>query len=86
MQKNTANNRSTQKRGAAISAIVISVLVLMYIGGLILLIAGIEDNLLNGIVLLYTVIGIAVIIGVFIALKQRFREINSGEAEEAKKY
>lgn len=86
MQKNTDNNRSTQKRGAAISAIVISVLVLMYIGGLILLIAGIEDNLLNGIVLLYTVIGIAVIIGVFIALKQRFREINSGEAEEAKKY
>ena len=86
MQKNTDNNISTQKRCAAISAIVISVLVLMYIGGLILLIAGIEDNLLNGIVLLYTVIGIAVIIGVFIALKQRFREINSGEAEEAKKY
>ena len=86
MQKNTDNNRSTQKLGAAISAIVISVLVLMNIGGLILLIAGIEDNLLNGIVLLYTVIGIAVIIGVFIALKQRFREINSGEAEEAKKY
>ena len=86
MQRNTDNNRAIQKRGAAISAIVISVLVLMFIGGLILLIVGIEDNLLNGIVLLYTVIGIAVIIGVFIALKQRFREINSGEAEEAKKY
>ena len=53
---------------------------------LTVLIRGEEDFFLNGILWLYIGGGLAVIIGVFFALRQRFAEISRGEEEEAKKY
>jgi len=80
MQKNT------EKHGAAISAFFIIMFIIVYIGGLILLVKGLDDIFLDVFLLIYIVAGLCVIGGVIIALKQRFREINSGESEKAKKY
>ena len=87
MQGNTRETERQRKRkGASIAAAVMVVLVLLYVGLLVVLIRGEEDFFLNGILWLYIVGGLAVIIGVFFALRQRFAEISRGEEEEAKKY
>ncbi|MBO5796898.1 MAG: hypothetical protein J6R77_00945 [Clostridia bacterium] len=39
-----------------------------------------------GVLLLYAALILAVIVGVLVALRQRLKEIESGEEEEAKKY
>jgi len=87
MQRNTREEERRKKRnGAAIAAGAMAVLVLLYVGLLAVLIRGEEDFFLNGILWLYIGGGLAVIIGVFFALRQRFAEISRGEEEEAKKY
>lgn len=87
MQGNTRETERQRKRkGASIAAAVMVVLVLLYVGLLAVLIRGEEDFFLNGILWLYIGGGLAVIIGVFFALRQRFAEISRGEEEEAKKY
>ncbi len=87
MQKDT-NNRKL--RGAAGSALVIAVPVL-FLAGLFLafglgLLDGGEDTLGTGILLLYAVLLLAVAVGVFAALRQRWKEVKGGEEDEAKKY
>ncbi len=87
MQGNTKEEERRRKRkGAAMAAGVMVVLVLLYVGLLAVLVCGEEDLFLNGILWLYIGGGLAVILGVFFALKQRFAEISRGEEEEAKKY
>ncbi len=87
MQGNTKEKERRQKRkGAAAAAAVMVVLVLLYVGLLAVLVHGEENLFLNGILWLYICGGLAVILGVFFALKQRFAEIRRGEEEEAKKY
>ncbi len=39
-----------------------------------------------GIIIVYALLIVAIIVGVLIALKQRLKEIESGEEENAKKY
>ena len=83
------NNTSKQK----IAAVVVAILVLLYVGpmvGMVLAaIIGLSKTLEWGILpflLMYAVIGGAVLAGVLIALAQRLREIDGGEEEDAKKY
>jgi len=83
------NNTSKKK----IAAVVVAILVLLYVGpmvGMVLAaIIGLSETLEWGILpflLMYAVIGGAVVAGVLMALAQRLREIDGGEEEDAKKY
>lgn len=83
------NNTNKKK----IAAGVVAILVLLYVGpmvGMVLAaIIGLSKTLEWGILpflLMYAVIGGAVLAGVLIALAQRLREIDGGEEEDAKKY
>ena len=83
------NNTNKKK----IAAVVVAILVLLYVGpmvGMVLAaIIGLSKTLEWGILpslLMYAVIGGAVLAGVLIALAQRLREIDGGEEEDAKKY
>ena len=81
MQGNTE-----KKKGAVIAAVVMIVIVLVFVGALAVLLLGEEDLFADSIAWLYIAGGIAVVIGVLIALRQRFAEIHRGEEDEAKKY
>ena len=83
------NNTNKKK----IAAVVVAILVLLYVGpmvGMVLAaIIGLSETLEWGILpflLMYAVIGGAVVAGVLMALAQRLREIDGGEEEDAKKY
>ena len=83
------NNTSKKK----IAAVVVAILALLYVGpmvGMVLAaIIGLSETLEWGILpflLMYAVIGGAVVAGVLMALAQRLREIDGGEEEDAKKY
>ena len=83
------NNTNKKK----IAAVVVAILALLYVGpmvGMVLAaIIGLSKTLEWGILpflLMYAVIGGAVLAGVLIALAQRLREIDGGEEEDAKKY
>ena len=81
------------RNNTKIAAVVVAILVLLYVGpmvGMVLAaIIGLSKTLEWGILpflLMYAVIGGAVLAGVLIALAQRLREIDGGEEEDAKKY
>ena len=83
------NNTSKKK----IAAVVVAILVLLYVGPMVgMVLAAIiclSKTLEWGILpflLMYAVIGGAVLAGGLIALAQRLREIDGGEEEDAKKY
>ena len=83
------NNTNKKK----IAPVVIAILALLYVGpmvGMVLAaIIGLSGTLEWGILpflLMYAVIGGAVVAGVLMALAQRLREIDGGEEEDAKKY
>ncbi len=87
MRKDT---RKGKLLGAAASALVVAVPVL-FLAGLFLafglgLLDGGEDALGIGILLLYAVLLLAVVVGVFAALRQRWKEVRGGEEDEARKY
>lgn len=75
---------SKKKRGALLSAIVIISIMLIYAGVYLWLLA--TDAAPKGLILVISLIPLAVIIGVLIALKERFKEIEGGEEDEASKY
>ena len=82
--------RNTKKK---IAPIVIAVLVVLYVGPLVVLVAAAagfmganEGMAAVPFLLLYAFIGGAVIVGVLYAMAQRLREIDGGEEEDAKKY
>lgn len=81
MQKN-----SDAKRGSVMSAIVIAVISLALASIFILLISTISSLIIKCFLILYTVVLLAVGAGIFLALRQRLKELNSGEAEKSKKY
>lgn len=84
MQKNTNKKKLT----AIISAAVIVVLLAAFLAVFIMAVFSDEpgETALWMIVILYGVPIIAVILGVVFALRQRVKEIDSGEEEDAKKY
>ena len=77
---------SKKKIGAATAAVIIVGLMAIFIVSFILLMRGEESAGGNAILLAYIGIFAAIIIGVLVSLKQRFKEIKSGEEEEARKY
>ena len=81
MQRN-----SDTKAGAIVAASIIVILLSLAIGFFIMMMIGIGDILVSGFFLLYIIIEAAIIIGVLLALKQRLKDLNSTESEEAKKY
>jgi MerR family copper efflux transcriptional regulator len=85
--RNNTDKRHSRSRGAILSAMVISILIFLFIGSLlwIMLDEGAVPAAL-GVMIVYAVLGLAVIIGVMVALFQRLREIDKGEEDEARKY
>lgn len=82
-------NRSKKK----IAPIVVAVLVVLYVGplvGMVAMMAGLlgasDAAAVTPFLLLYAFAGGAVIVGVLYAMAQRLREIDGGEEEDAKKY
>ena len=81
MQGNTE-----KKKGAVIAAVAMIAIVLVFVGALVVLLLGEEDLFADSIAWLCIIGGVAVVIGVLVALRQRFAEIHRGEEDEAKKY
>lgn len=82
--------KNTKKK---IAPTIIAALVVLYIApmvGMVAYTAGLAGaegiGAVVPILLLYALIGGAVIVGVLYALTQRFREIDGGEEDEARKY
>lgn len=76
-----------------IAPVVVTILVLLYIGPLVILtlvsiigLAGEDAGGMSLFILFYALIGGAVMVGILKALFQRLREIDGGEEEDAKKY
>ena len=76
-----------------IAAVVVAILVILYMGPLVgvslAAVAGLAGEGITGVLpflLMYALIGGAVIVGVLLALAQRLKEIDGGEEEDAKKY
>lgn len=81
-------NTTEKKRGAWLCAVFMIVIVAAYVFALaaILLTAGDEGVAVLGFVALYGGILAAVAVGVLLALRQRLKEIDGGEEEDAAKY
>lgn len=79
--------RKNIKRGAIISALVVVVFFLVY---LVLIATAVlevpEDTIGLFVVLFAGAIFLAIIVGVLLSLRQRLKEIDTGEEEDAKKY
>lgn len=82
MQKNT------KKRGAILSAVIAAAVMVIYLGCVIF--AAVTESFgdVVGYIFLtvFALIILAVIWGVFVALRQRLQEIEKGEEEDARKY
>ena len=74
--------------GAVLIAAVVAALMLLLAGGLLIgyFGGGGTDTLATGFVVVYALMLLAVAVGVFAALYQRWREVRGGEEDEAKKY
>lgn len=75
--------------GAVLAAAVVVGIVLLLTLGLAAVYFGQGEDpqwAATGIVLLYILLGLAVAVGVIVALVQRWREIRGGEEDEARKY
>ena len=84
MRENT--ERKKRGRRAAVIAAATAALVLVYVGSLLWMF--VEDGGMPalGFAAIYGALGLAVILGVAFAARQRVRELNRGEEQEAEKY
>lgn len=85
------NNIDPKKwRGAVLSAVAVAIPVLLLAGGFLGLALGIFDGeatgFAAGILAVYGLVLLAVAAGVFAALRQRKKELEKGEEDEAGKY
>ncbi len=80
--------KDNKKRGSILSAVVIISVLAVFVGFIIFpLLSEMAGMLFAAMLLLvYGGVIVAVIVGVIAALRQRLREIEGGEEEEAKKY
>lgn len=88
--RGNSESRKKSRRGAVLAAAVVILYVLPLViaavlGALDLIHLG-EEPLALMILVLYGVTGAAVIAGVLLAARQRLREIDGGEEEDAKRY
>lgn len=79
---------SIKKRGAMISALVVAAFLVVYLAVLLFAVVRDASGEIVGLIILglYGLIIAAVVAGVMIALRQRLKEIDTGEEDEAKKY
>ena len=77
-----------KKKAAIICAIVVIVGLGLYLAADLFLLSeeGFHATAAVGLLLIYGVVIFAIIVGVLIALRQRLKELDDGEEEEAKKY
>lgn len=79
--------RKNIKRGAIISALVVVVFFLVYLGLLATAVLEVPEDTIGLVAILFAgAIFLAIIAGVLLALRQRLKEIDTGEEEDAKKY
>ncbi len=79
--------RKNIKRGAIISALTVAVFLLAYLALLAAAVLELPEDTAGLIALAFVgAIFLAVLVGVFLALRQRLKEVDSGEEEDAKKY
>lgn len=75
-----------KKTGARIAALVVVGFLVLLIASLLIALAADGEWAAMGIIGIYALVIGAVVVGIVIALRQRIREIDSGEEEDAKKY
>lgn len=75
-----------KKRGAKWAARIMIGVLVVYLCAFLAVVIMDWDWAAFGIMVIYSVMILAVIAGITIALRQRLREIDSGEEEEAKQY
>ena len=87
MRKTTDPHRAS-RLAPVLAAAGVTAVVLIFVGTLLwaFFAAGGGETFAVGIMVLYALGGIAVIGGIIAAMVQRLREIDGGEADEAKKY
>lgn len=85
MRENT-EKKNKNRRAPVIAAVAVAAVVVVYVGSLLWML--VEDGRIPalGFAAIYGVLGLAVILGVANAARQRVRELGQGEEQEAKKY
>lgn len=84
MRKNT---RSSGRTAAIVAALGTTAVVLLFFGSLLWVMLEEEPiPAVIGIMVVYAILGIAIVAGVLRAMVQRLREIKGGEEEDARKY
>lgn len=79
--------RKNIKRGAIISVLTVAVFLLAYLALLAAAVLELPEDTAGLIALAFVgAVFLAVLVGVFLALRQRLKEVDSGEEEDAKKY
>lgn len=80
--------KDNKKRGSILSAVVIITILAVFVGCILFPLLSEMAGMFFAVMLLlvYGGVIVAVIVGVIAALRQRLREIEDGEEEEAKKY
>jgi len=83
-----SNSKENKKRASILSAVVIIAVLAVFVGFILFPLISEMGGLFFAVMILLVYAGgiVAVILGILAALKQRLREIESGEEEEAKQY
>ena len=80
--------KKSKKRVAVIAALVVIALMTVYLMAIVIPLVRecLGEAVAMGILVIYAVVILASIVGVTLALRQRLKEIESGEEDEAKRY
>ena len=83
-----SGSKENKKRASILSAVVIIAVLAVFVGFILFPLISEMGGLFFAVMILLVYAGgiVAVILGILAALKQRLREIESGEEEEAKQY
>ena len=83
-----SKSKDNQKRASILSAVVIIAVLAVFVGFILFPLISEMGGLFFAVMILLVYAGgiVAVILGILAALRQRLREIESGEEEEAKHY
>lgn len=83
-----SNSKENKKRASILSAVAIILVLAVFVGFILFPLISEMGGLFFAVMILLVYAGgiVAVILGILAALKQRLREIESGEEEEAKQY
>lgn len=87
MNEETTKKRQKRKKRASIVAGVIVIGALLFVIAPVLFVLFLDLPIeVVGMILFYMLPFFAILVGVVLALRQRIKEVNSGEEEDARKY